>query len=70
MFHEGTPPYADTLQVANLAELYPEAKIILGHAGLYDSYRNAVSAAKRLPNIFLCLKAMISFQYLAINIID
>lgn len=54
-FHDGTPPYADTLQVANLAELYPEAKIILGHAGLYDSYRSAVSAAKRLPNIFLCL---------------
>jgi uncharacterized protein len=55
LFHDGTPPYADTLQVAHLAEKYPEAKIILGHSGLLDSHRSAVSAARRFPNVWLCL---------------
>jgi len=55
LFHDGTPPYADCLQIANLAELYPEAKIILGHSGLYDMYRNAVKAAKRFKNVYLCI---------------
>lgn len=55
IFHDGTPPYSDCLQIANLAELYPEAKIILGHSGLYDFYRNAVSAVNRFKNVYLCL---------------
>lgn len=55
LFHDGTPPYSDCLQIANLAERFPEAKIILGHAGLYDLYRSAIHAAKRYKNIYLCL---------------
>jgi len=55
LFHDGTPPYSDTMQVANVAERYPEAKVILGHAGLYDSFRDAVKAAQRFDNIYLCL---------------
>lgn len=55
LFHDGTPPYASTLQVANLAERYPEATIILGHSGLIEMYDNAISAANRLKNIYLCL---------------
>jgi Predicted metal-dependent hydrolase of the TIM-barrel fold len=55
MFHDGTPPYSDCFQIASIAEAYPEAKIILGHAGLLDFYRNAVAAAKRFSNIYLCL---------------
>lgn len=55
LFHDGTPPYCDSLQVAWLAEACPDARVILGHAGLMDFYRNAISAAKRLPNIYLCL---------------
>jgi uncharacterized protein len=55
LFHDGTPPYSDSLQVANLAERFPAAKIILGHAGLYDGYRAAITAAKRHKNIYLCV---------------
>jgi predicted TIM-barrel fold metal-dependent hydrolase len=55
LFHDGTPPYSDSLQVASLAERFPEAKIILGHAGLYDGYRSAIAAAKRHKNIYLCV---------------
>lgn len=55
MFHDGTPPYADTLQIAGLAERYPHVQVILGHAGLYDSYRDAMEACRALPNVWLCL---------------
>ena len=55
LFHDGTPPYSDSLQIANLAERFPQAKIILGHAGLYDGYRSAIAAAKRHKNIYLCV---------------
>jgi predicted TIM-barrel fold metal-dependent hydrolase len=57
LFHDGTPPFSDSLQIANLAELYPEAKIILGHSGLHDLYRSAIAAAKRHKNIYLCICA-------------
>lgn len=55
LFHDGTPPYADTSQIAGLAERYPKVPVILGHAGLYDSYRAAIGAGERLDNIYLCL---------------
>jgi predicted TIM-barrel fold metal-dependent hydrolase len=55
LFHDGTPPYSDSLQIANLAERFPKAKIILGHAGLYDGYRSAIAAARRQKNIYLCV---------------
>ncbi len=55
LFHDGTPPYSDSLQIASLAERFPKAKIILGHAGLYDGYRSAIAAAKRHKNVYLCV---------------
>lgn len=55
LFHDGTPPYADTSQIAGLAERYPRVPVILGHAGLYDSYRTAIGASQELDNIYLCL---------------
>jgi hypothetical protein len=53
VFHDGTPPYCTTLQVAYLAKLYPEATIILGHSGLNDFWRQAIKAALRYDNIYL-----------------
>ena len=53
IFHDGTPPYSSTLQIANLAERYPDAIIILGHSGLIEMYDDAISAARRLKNIYL-----------------
>ena len=55
LFHDGTPPYADTSQIAGLAERYPKVPVILGHAGLYDSYRAAIGASQQMDNIYLCL---------------
>lgn len=53
LFHDGTPPYATTLQVAHLAALYPQATIILGHSGNSDFWQQAIRAAKKYPNIVL-----------------
>ena len=57
LFHDGTPPTSDTLQIAYLADLYPEAKIILGHSGMLDSYRSAIEACNSHENIYLCISA-------------
>lgn len=55
MFHDGTPPYSDTLQVAALADTHPDVDIILGHAGMFDSYRAAIEACNTHENIWLCI---------------
>lgn len=54
IFHDGTPPYSTPLQIAYLASQVPEATIILGHAGLSDFPLEALAAAKRCANIYLC----------------
>lgn len=54
LFHDGTPPYCDPLQIASLGELHPELKIILGHAGICDMHYDAIRAAERNRNIYLC----------------
>jgi predicted TIM-barrel fold metal-dependent hydrolase len=53
VFHDGTPPYSEPLQIAHLAHLFPKLKILLGHAGLKDFYQEAILAAKRHANIYL-----------------
>lgn len=53
MFHDGTPPWSETLQVAAVADYYPEAKVIIGHSGLLDAYRSAIEACNTHDNIWL-----------------
>ncbi len=55
LFHDGTPPYATTFQVAALARWVPEATIVLGHAGLSDYVRAAGRLVRDIPNLFACL---------------
>jgi uncharacterized protein len=58
LFHDGTPPYTSSLQIAWLAEKYPHCTMILGHGGLKDLSENAIQAAVRHPNVFLQTVAM------------
>jgi uncharacterized protein len=53
LFHDGTPPYASTDQVAYLAGRYPEATIILGHSGLNEFARQAIRAVVKNDNVLL-----------------
>ena len=55
IFHDGTPCYSMPSQVGGLALRCPGTKFVLGHAGLLDLWRDALSFGKRCPNLFLTL---------------
>lgn len=55
IFHDGTPPYATTFQIAALARWVPEATIVLGHGGLADYVHAAGQLLRELPNLYVCV---------------
>lgn len=54
-FHDGTPPYSSSLQIAQLAAKHPRLKVVLGHAGLHDLWPEAIAAGERFSNLYLCM---------------
>lgn len=54
LFHDGTPPYSTTFQIAAAARMVPEATIVLGHAGLADYVYPAGRLIHELPNLYGC----------------
>ncbi len=54
LFHDGTPCYSLSEQIAGLARRFPDTRFVLAHAGLLWNWRSALLAA-RLPNIWICL---------------
>jgi hypothetical protein len=54
LFHDGTPPYATTFQIAALARWVPEATVVLGHGGLGDYVYAAGQLLRELPNLYVC----------------
>jgi uncharacterized protein len=55
LFHDGTPPYATTFQIAQCARWAPETTVALGHAGLADYTLAAARLVKDIPNLYACL---------------
>lgn len=55
LFHDGTPPYATTYQIAQVARWVPEATIVLGHGGLADYVFPAGQLLRDLPNLHACV---------------
>jgi len=53
-FHDGTPCYSLSEQIAGLARRFPSTRFVLAHAGLLWNWRSALLAA-RLPNVWVCL---------------
>lgn len=54
IFHDGTPCYSLSEQIAGLARRFPRTQFILGHAGLLWNWRSALLATS-LQNIWICL---------------
>ncbi|MBN1343744.1 MAG: amidohydrolase [Phycisphaerae bacterium] len=54
LFHDGTPPYSTTFQVAAVARMVPEAMVVLGHAGLADYVYPAGRLIRDVPNLYGC----------------
>jgi predicted TIM-barrel fold metal-dependent hydrolase len=52
LFHDGTPPYSTTYQIAALARLVPESKVVLGHAGSADYADAAAQLIRDIPNLY------------------
>lgn len=55
LFHDGTPAYSLSSQIAVLAGLFPETTLILGHGGILHFWEEAIEAARQYPNIYLTL---------------
>ena len=53
-FHDGTPCYSLSEQIAGLARRYPDTRFVLAHAGLLWGWRSALQAARH-ENVWLCL---------------
>jgi len=55
LFHDGTPVYSLSSQIAVLAGLFPETLFILGHGGILHFWEEAIEAARQYPNITITL---------------
>jgi predicted TIM-barrel fold metal-dependent hydrolase len=54
LFHDGTPPYSTTYQIAETARWVPGATVILGHAGSADYTDPAAQLIRDIPNLYGC----------------
>jgi predicted TIM-barrel fold metal-dependent hydrolase len=54
LYHDGTPPYSTTFQIADVARWVPEATVVLGHAGSADYTDPAAQLIRDLPNLYGC----------------
>ena len=54
LYHDGTPPYSTTFQIADLARWVPGAKVFLGHAGSADYVDPAARLIRDIPNLYGC----------------
>ena len=61
LFHDGTPPYSTPLQIAELARMIPELKVVLGHGGLYDFDDEAIIAVKEHSNVYISMTSLPTF---------
>jgi hypothetical protein len=55
LFHDGTPPYSTTFQIAAVARWAPETTVVLGHAGLADYVLPAGQLVRDIPNLYACV---------------
>jgi uncharacterized protein len=55
LFHDGTPPFSLPSQIALLAQRHPRSKIVLGHTGLLEHWREAIAAMRSAENLWACM---------------
>ncbi|KAA1418291.1 amidohydrolase family protein [Mumia zhuanghuii] len=53
--HDGTPPYSTAGQIAALARRHPTLPVVLGHGGLHDTWREALTLVSETENLYLCI---------------
>ena len=55
IFHDGTPVYSLSCQVGGLALRFPDTTFVLGHSGLIEYWRSAISFLNRCENLYCIL---------------
>lgn len=55
LFHDGTPAFSLPSQIALLAQRHPRTRIVLGHTGLLEHWREAIAALRSAENLWGCL---------------
>jgi predicted TIM-barrel fold metal-dependent hydrolase len=55
LFHDGTPVYSLSSQVAVLAAMFPRTPFVLGHGGILHYWEEALDAARQFGNIHVTL---------------
>ncbi|MFC1509696.1 amidohydrolase family protein [Candidatus Omnitrophota bacterium] len=55
IYHDGTPCYSMPCQIGGLAMRFPKTNFVLGHAGLLELWRSAMSFARRCDNLYITL---------------
>lgn len=55
LFHDGTPPYSTTFQIAAVARWVENVNVVLGHAGLADYTLAAGQLTRDIPNLYACV---------------
>jgi uncharacterized protein len=63
-FHDGTPTYCSAIQGVYLARAFPQLRVISGHAGLSEQWRDVVRPAQELANYWLCVPSPTTQQAL------
>jgi predicted TIM-barrel fold metal-dependent hydrolase len=53
--HDGSPEYCSAIQVAYYARKFPKLRVLSAHAGLRELWPDLIDAAKKLPNLYICL---------------
>jgi predicted TIM-barrel fold metal-dependent hydrolase len=66
LFHDGTPPFSTPLQLAVVARRHPGTRIVLGHGGLHDLWREAIAAVLTASNVHLCMSGTPGYAMRAI----
>jgi uncharacterized protein len=54
-FHDGSPLYCTALQGVYFARAYPELRVLSGHSGLREGWRDVIAPTQELDNYWLCL---------------
>lgn len=55
LFHDGTPCFGIPSQIGVLARRHPKATLILGHAGMFEYWREAIHTMEYAKNVWGCL---------------
>ncbi len=53
LIHSGSHWNCTPSLIGDLAAHFPDAKVIVGHTGLWDNHQEAIATAKRVPNLYL-----------------